>query len=61
MLAEIQRVADAKAKTCSGIDDPHFATMVLAAVVGTLEARIPSGEWNRVDVYRQRRARGDKP
>jgi hypothetical protein len=53
-LAEIQRIADAaRAGHKPGARDSELAHEVLMRLIGSLEARIPSAEWNRVDVFRR--------
>jgi hypothetical protein len=58
-LAEIQRIADAaRAGYRSGRDsDSELAHEVLMRLIGSLEASVPSEEWNKVDVFR----RGSSP
>jgi hypothetical protein len=56
VLAEIQRISDARAEKDASLSDSDFARSVLASLMGGLEARLPSKEWNKIDVFRARRA-----
>lgn len=51
-LAEIQRIADAARVGHKGRES-ELAHEVLMRLIGSLEAHVPSVEWNRVDVFRR--------
>lgn len=57
VLSEIQRIADQHAATNPVLTESDFARLVLASLLGTLEACVPSREWNRVDIFRARKAK----
>jgi hypothetical protein len=60
VLAELQGLANDRAgllKENSSLDDGTFARIVIASLIGSLEARLPRAEWNQVDVYQSLRCR----
>jgi predicted ATP-dependent serine protease len=60
VLVEIQRIADENAGTNPTLSESDFARLVLAKLLGCLEARVPSREWNQVDIFRARKEKGGK-
>lgn len=61
VLAEIQKIADDSAERRHWpASENEFARGVLARLLGSLEARVPSEEWNSTDVFRARRAKQSK-
>lgn len=56
VLAELQIIANERALQHKDTSDGDFARVVVASLIGSLEARVPSAEWNRVDVYSVKRA-----
>mgnify|MGYP001549282835 CR=1 FL=1 len=56
VLAELQIIADERGAASKDLSDGDHARVVLASLIGSLEGRVPSVEWGRVDCYRVKRA-----
>lgn len=59
VLAELQSIADDRARLLGkgqSFTDSDFARFVVSSLIGSLEARLPLPEWNKVDIFRVWRA-----